>query len=479
MEDNEEELLGINADNELEDRRPNGFQLRYTIEFPLFLIMFGVALAAVPTSNLLMYRTCVHSLNYTVDDCKSFLEPDKINHTQELEKEVQEYLTIVNTVRTVLEAFVPGVLSLFLGVWSDKHGRKPLLVMTFFGLTLSAMLAVVYSLMESLGPWWIIVSNLSFSFTGGFNVLTIGAMCFISDVTNKDNRSFRLTLTQLTYALGQTTGGMVSPFILKVVGYDYFLLGVATIHTLGLTYTMVFIEESLTNIEQGNMLSAIKLSHLKEMASACFKRRPNYRRAILLITVASSTLALFTLYGTNGLLYLYTRTQLQWTMEDFTTFSSISTAVWFAGSFIGVAFIQKWTRMSDLTFIALSCLSCVFEYIIKACARTTWVMYLGSAVSLFGTVYAVLIRSFLSKALPTQDIAKAFGLLSATESFFCPLLSPLVYNALYELTISSFPASILVLTSAVYFLCFILILIVVYLVRRTSTNTYQVIEEED
>lgn len=45
MEGNEEELLGINADNELEDRRPSGFQLRYTIEFPLFLIMFGVALA--------------------------------------------------------------------------------------------------------------------------------------------------------------------------------------------------------------------------------------------------------------------------------------------------------------------------------------------------------------------------------------------------------------------------------------------------
>lgn len=61
---------------------------------------------------------------------------------------------------------------------------------------------------------------------------------------------FRLTLTQLTYALGQTTGGMLSPFILKVVSYDYFLLGAATIHTLGLAYTMVFIEESLTNIEQ-------------------------------------------------------------------------------------------------------------------------------------------------------------------------------------------------------------------------------------
>lgn len=72
----------------------------------------------------------------------------------------------------------------------------PMKCVCISGLTLSAILAVVYSLMENLGPWWFIVSNLSFSFTGGFNVLTIGAMCFISDVTNKDNRSFRWVPTE-------------------------------------------------------------------------------------------------------------------------------------------------------------------------------------------------------------------------------------------------------------------------------------------
>lgn len=44
MENNEDDLIGdgMNTDCE-EDRRPN--RLRYTIELPLFLIMFGVALA--------------------------------------------------------------------------------------------------------------------------------------------------------------------------------------------------------------------------------------------------------------------------------------------------------------------------------------------------------------------------------------------------------------------------------------------------
>lgn len=113
------------------------------------------------------------------------------------------------------------------------------------------------------------------------------------------------------------------------------------------------------------------------MASACFKKRPNYGRAILLLTVVAAVLSLFTLYGTNGLIYLYTRKQLEWTMKDFTTFSSISTAIWFVGAFVGVAFIQKWLQISDLTFTAISFLSCVAEYTVKSCARTTWVMYLG------------------------------------------------------------------------------------------------------
>ncbi|XP_063830514.1 probable peptidoglycan muropeptide transporter SLC46 isoform X1 [Ostrinia nubilalis] len=468
-----ERLIPPSAESELQPRR--GFQWRYTIELPLFLISFGVVLAATPLSNIIMYRTCTHTLGHTVGECHTFLEPDSMNHTQELENEVQKYVTMVNAAQTVIAAVVPAALSLFLGVWSDKYGRKPLLVWTFLGMTFNGMLSVVYSMVESLGPWWYIVSSLPCALTGGFHIIMIGAFCFIKDITDDDNRSFRLTMLTLTNALAQTTATMLCPYIVKWIGNVYLLLLAATLYTLAYAFTMVIVEESLTNIEQGSFLSVLKLSHIKEMAIACFSRKPDYGRAILLLSGATCFLSLFLLYGENGLLYMYTREHLHWTMKDFTMFSSISTGMWFVGAFVGVAFIQKWLRISDLTFTAISFMSCVVEYTVKTVATTTWLMYLGSALSLFGTVYAVLIRSFLSKTLPSQDIAKVFGFLSFVEAF-CPLLAPLVYNSLYEATISTFPGSILVLTAGIYAVCFILTLIIKCITIRINTSqSYDVI----
>lgn len=84
-------------------------------------------------SNIILFRTCVHSLHHSVAECQIFLAPEKNNQTHGLEEEVQKYATFVQTVKMVIESIVPAILSMFLGVWSDTHGRKPLVVWPLFG----------------------------------------------------------------------------------------------------------------------------------------------------------------------------------------------------------------------------------------------------------------------------------------------------------------------------------------------------------
>lgn len=127
---------------------------------------------------------------------------------------------------------------------------------------------------------------------------------------------------------------------------------------------------------QGSIFTVLNVSHLKEMFRECFKKRANYGRSKLLLTIAATALATFTLYGASSLIYLYTRNKLQWTMKDFTTFSAIGT-VWVMGGFFGVALIQKFLHISDLSFAAIAMVSCIAESIIKALATTSWHMYLG------------------------------------------------------------------------------------------------------
>lgn len=54
---------------------------------------------------------------------------------------MQKAVTLIVMVRMTIEAIVPTILSLFIGVWSDTHGRKPLVVWPLFGKLLNTLLS--------------------------------------------------------------------------------------------------------------------------------------------------------------------------------------------------------------------------------------------------------------------------------------------------------------------------------------------------
>ncbi|RVE43765.1 hypothetical protein evm_011614 [Chilo suppressalis] len=445
------------------------------MEVPLFLTMLGLSLSGTAISNILLYRTCIHSLNHTTDECHIFLAPMKNNETHALEEEVQKYVAFVQMVKLVIESVGPAILSMFLGVWSDTHGRKPLVVWPIFGITMTAVLTVIYSMLDNFGPWWFLLTVIPFSFTGGFSVLFTGAFCYLSDVTTTDNRSLRMTLLEAAVSAGSVTGALLSSYLLKAVGNVYLLLIVSTLYVIAYVFTNVYLRESLTGAVQGGICSVLDILLVKEMFRECFKRRPNNLRAQLLLLAIANSLSIFILYGVFDLEYLYTREKLNWALKDFTTYSAISTTISFVGSFIGVGIIQKILPISDLAFSMLAFLTTAGQYMVKAFAVVTWQMYLGPLIALFGGLSAPLIRSMLTKILPIEDIAKAFALMCAIEGI-CPLISPFIYNSLYRATISVFPGAIFVLASFTSITCTIMLGFVAYYRTRVTTPDYQPVQ---
>ncbi|CAH2984478.1 unnamed protein product [Chilo suppressalis] len=475
---NESETETGGNTNNSDDQPTQPHKFAVYLEFPLLLTMLGIAISGAPTSNLLMYRTCLHSLNHTVEECQSFLLPEAINHTQELEDEVQHYATFVTTARTVLQAVVPAVMSLFIGVWSDKHGRKPLVVWPVLGLFISSGLTVIYSMLQSLGPWWLVAVVLPFSLSGGFAVLYIGSMCYASDTSTIENRTVRILYMEMVYIIASTLGSYSSPYILKGVGdITFLLLMETTLYAFAYAVTVVFVNESLLTATPGTFHTVLNVDHVREFVKVCFKRKPNHGRAITLLVVIATGLFGFPVYGISGLMYLYTRNKLHWTMKDYTTYKSISTVMWFLGSLLAIRVLQRYFRIRDIIFSLVAYMSDSVEYLIKGLATTTWHMYLGSVVSLFGTTSGTFLRSFLSKILPQTDIAKTFALMGATQAL-CPLLAPILYNTLYVYTIKTFPGAFLVLSFGIGIISLSLLSIVPCLQRRAGA-TYQTINEDD
>ncbi|KAG6456780.1 proton-coupled folate transporter [Manduca sexta] len=446
-----------------------GKKFNITVDISIFLVMLSLALTGAAITNIIFYRTCVHALNYPRDECKVFLSLDKNNETQRLEKEVQQYATFIMTVKGIIESLAPAVLSLFLGVWSDTHGRKPLIVWPLFGTAITSMLVVLYTMLDNFGPWWFIVTVIPYSLTGGLTIMFTGAYCNLSDVTTEENRSLRMTILQAAVSAGIVVGSLLSPHVIRAVGNVYLLLIGTFLNVLAYAITNICLVESITGAIQGGITSVIDFLLVKEMIMECFKQRPNFGRAQILLLTFANSLSIFVMYGLLGLEYMYVREKLHWVLKDYTLYSAVNTTLSFLGSFAGIIIIQKLFGLSDLVVANIAFLSALAEFIIKTLAVSTWYMYFGVSISLFKDLSAPLLRSVITKILPVEDIAKVFALMAAIEGL-CPLISPLLYNCLYVYTLSTLPAAIYILSSGITLTCIIFVGIVQYL--RWNCNQY-------
>lgn len=55
------------------------------------------------------------------------------DEVRELNKIVQRYASYIIMSKSLIESFIPAIFILFLGPWSDKYGRKPLIIAGYFG----------------------------------------------------------------------------------------------------------------------------------------------------------------------------------------------------------------------------------------------------------------------------------------------------------------------------------------------------------
>lgn len=85
------------------------------------------------TTNLLVYRTCYVTLDYNETECALLGTDDASNATEELETTVQPHVTVISMSIHLTNAMISTLLCLFIGPWSDTHGRKPVLLFTLTG----------------------------------------------------------------------------------------------------------------------------------------------------------------------------------------------------------------------------------------------------------------------------------------------------------------------------------------------------------
>lgn len=128
--------------------------------------------------------------------------------------------------RAILENIIPAFISFLIGPWSDKFGRKPVLLSTSLGKwyisshrecsfdtqyrpPVSAIqnlfsiftgyflvyfiltIVSILSLKTEISPWYYLLAFVPLSVLGGMCGLITGIFCYITDVSSQNDRAFR------------------------------------------------------------------------------------------------------------------------------------------------------------------------------------------------------------------------------------------------------------------------------------------------
>lgn len=141
----------------------------FRLEPALLLIFFGYNLSSAIVPNILLKETCLYD-GFSAENCSELTNND--NSTKGIEEFIQPKVAEIMMTTNLMHAIIPAIMSLFLGPWTDKYGRKSIIVATCIGFTATlACFCFVSMLSEKvaiLNPWIFVLPNIPVILTGGW-----------------------------------------------------------------------------------------------------------------------------------------------------------------------------------------------------------------------------------------------------------------------------------------------------------------------
>lgn len=186
----------METDNELFFPSPQRTHYRiWPLEFSIVCLFLATELSTASIlTNQLIYQTCTVTLGYNVSDCKLLGTQNESSHIRNLEAEAQHHVTIIQMTRVLIESLIPAILSLFIGPWSDKFGRKPVMMASFYGyiaMYIALCFITFMSNMIPVSPWFYLLGSVFVTFGGGMCSIITGVFAFCADVTSESKRESR------------------------------------------------------------------------------------------------------------------------------------------------------------------------------------------------------------------------------------------------------------------------------------------------
>lgn len=214
-----------------------------------------------------------------------------LNYTEQ-EKSVQTMVTEMTAWSYPLQTALPGILTLFLGAWSDRTGnRKAFMVLPILGKLISVIgiiLSTVFFFQVGLNET-ALLEGLPPALAGGRVAMTMAVYSYITDITSETERTYRLGIITAILTLSRPIGLALSGIMTKRFGYYGVFMVACVFYLIGFIYIVIRLKDrpkkAVDSDKQETILSVFSGQDFVATVNVAFRPREGSRRLQIILTM--------------------------------------------------------------------------------------------------------------------------------------------------------------------------------------------------
>ena len=266
-------------------------------------ILVVFALAGYPMmllSQQFIYKICQINNNAThINDtsghsnCHENMTDDEKDLLQKVQKEasnLQMYLSVCQSLPTLF-------VTLFIGAYSDKKGRRIAILPPLFGSFVKALSLVLVIYLE-LPLWTLFIGSFIDGCGGGFATLLLGCFAYVSDITIPEKRAFRIIIVEMSMFLSAAVGPIgFNTWLHREQNYLYPFMVITGGYALAILYAIFFVPETVIK-DPAVKTRFFSCSHIADTANLFIKDDEHKRRwKLIAFLMAFFPIAFITMGG--------------------------------------------------------------------------------------------------------------------------------------------------------------------------------------
>lgn len=436
-----------------------------TVEPALLLYTVAYQIAMLVDLNLVLQKACHPELTEQPDPSLKC----------ENEAGSQKIVTDIYTWKPILQSILSSAFIIFIGQWSDTHGRRrmPMLIIPVVGEIVTLLLVLLSVYFWTLPPELTALLGVFRGITGGSSCVVAGCLIYISDVTTEEERTTRIGFMGSMNLLGSAVGSSLGSFLRVRFNFVGTYVVCIVMCVAALFFAVVLVKSTVVEETDLELCEGVFYpKNIIENFRTLVKKRDDSKRIVLILMFLVTPLLACTFAGEYSVLYLYARYKFR--MEEgeygyYLAYRRISIVIG-VGLIIGI--FCKLLKLSDAKLGLICSISQVVSGLVNSMTQNEWQLIAFPLLDLMSGGVAITSRSLLTKIIDPHEYGRISSLQGALDSFV-PIFAVPLYSKFYKLTFESMAGAFFLLNSCIslVMLSFFIVALYVGIKERKNQNT--------